>query len=115
MEFLRLDVIIVTNRPFSLFHEFVALLVDHKKKFLIIGNTNAITYQGVFPLIKANELWLGCTNFNVGMFFEVPDSWEQYHHIDAKSGKKIGRVSTSCWYTNLTMGEGTAAGFNVNG
>lgn len=101
---LRQADIVVTNPPFSLFSEFVALLMEHDKRFLVIGNTNAITYQEVFPHIKANRLWLGCTNFNVGMFFEVPDDWENFHHIDDESGKKIARVSTSCWYTNLDHG-----------
>lgn len=96
--------IVVTNPPFSLFSEFVGLLIKHDKKFLIIGNTNAITYQDVFPHIMENRLWLGCTNFNVGMFFEVPDDYEKFHHIDEETGKKIARVSTSCWYTNLDHG-----------
>ena len=96
--------IVVTNPPFSLFKEYVAQLVAHGKKFLIIGNTNAITYLEIFPLIQKNELWLGCTNFNVGMFFEVPDHWARFHHIDNETGKKIARVSTSCWYTNLDHG-----------
>jgi len=96
--------IVVTNPPFSLFKEYVAQLVAHKKKFLIIGNTNAITYLEIFPLIKGNKMWLGCTNFNVGMFFEVPDHWKHFHHIDKGTGRKIARVSTSCWYTNLDHG-----------
>jgi len=96
--------IVVTNPPFSLFREYVAQLVEHGKKFLIIGNTNAIKYKVVFPLIKDNKMWLGCTNFNVGMFFEVPDDWEHFHHIDKETGRKIARVSTSCWYTNLDHG-----------
>lgn len=96
--------IVVTNPPFSLFKEYVAQLVEHGKKFLIIGNTNSITYLEIFPLIKKNKLWLGCTNFNVGMFFEVPDHWERFHHIDKETGRKIARVSTSCWYTNLDHG-----------
>ena len=96
--------IVVTNPPFSLFKEYVAQLVEHGKKFLIIGNTNAITYLEIFPLIKENKLWLGSTNFNVGMFFEVPDHWERFHHIDKETGRKIARVSTSCWYTNLDHG-----------
>lgn len=96
--------IVITNPPFSLFKEYVAQLAEHKKKFLIIGNTNSITYLEIFPLIKSNKMWLGCTNFNVGMFFEVPDNWERFHHIDEDTGKKIARVSTSCWYTNLDHG-----------
>ena len=96
--------IVVTNPPFSLFREYIVQLVKHGKKFLIIGNTNSITYKEVFPLIKDNRLWLGCTNFNVGMFFEVPDDWEHFHHIDKETSRKIARVSTSCWYTNLDHG-----------
>ncbi len=104
VELLKQADIVVTNPRFSLFSEYVALLAKHRKNFLIIGNTNAITYKEVFPLIKDNRLWLGCTNFNVGMFFEVPDNWEKFHHIDEETGRKIARVSTSCWYTNLDHG-----------
>jgi Adenine-specific methyltransferase EcoRI len=96
--------IIASNPPFSLFREYVAQLVKYEKKFLIIGNTNSITYKEIFPQIKANKIWLGCTNFNVGMFFEVPDDWEKFHHIDDNTGRKIARVSTSCWFTNLDHG-----------
>jgi len=96
--------IVVTNPPFSLFREYISQLIAHKKKFLIIGNTNAITYKEIFPHIRDNKLWLGCTNFNVGMFFEVPSHWVRFHHIDNESGRKFARVSTSCWYTNLDHG-----------
>jgi hypothetical protein len=104
VEFLKHADIVVTNPPFSKFKEYVAQLAEHEKKFLMIGNTNAITYNDIFPLIKDNRLWLGCTNFNVGMFFEVPDHWKHFHHRDPVTGKKIARVSTSCWYTNLDHG-----------
>ncbi len=96
--------IVVTNPPFSLFRQYVAQLVDYGKKFLIIGNTNSITYKDIFPLIKENKVWLGCTNFNVGMFFEVPDHWKHFHHINQETGRKIARVASSCWYTNLDHG-----------
>lgn len=102
--FLKEADIVVTNPPFSLSREYVPQLVEHKKKFLIIGNTNWITYREHFQLIKGNKMWLGCTNFNVGMFFEVPDDWEKFHHIDTQTGRKIARVSTSCWFTNLDHG-----------
>ncbi len=104
VELLKQADIVVTNPPFSLFREYVALLVKHRKNFLIIGNTQSITYKEIFPLIKDNRMWLGCTNFNVGMFFEVPDDWKRFHHIDEETGRKIARVSTSCWYTNLDHG-----------
>ncbi|HMT08674.1 MAG TPA: adenine-specific methyltransferase EcoRI family protein [Pyrinomonadaceae bacterium] len=104
IELLKQADIVVSNPPFSLFKEYIAQIVEHDKKFLIIGNTNAITYLEIFPLIRDNKVWLGNTNFNVGMFFEVPDDWEKFHHIDKETGKKIVRVSTSCWYTNLDHG-----------
>ena len=94
--------IVVTNPPFSLFREYVAQLIKYDKKFLIIGNTNALTYKEIFKLIKDNKLRTGYTNFNVGMFFIVPKDWEKFHHID-KNGNKIARVSTSCWFTNLEV------------
>lgn len=104
VELLKAADIVVTNPPFSLFSEYIALIIKHEKRFLVIGNTNSITYKDIFPSIKDNKVWLGCTNFNVGMFFEVPDHWESFHHIDESSGKKIARVSTSCWFTNLDHG-----------
>jgi hypothetical protein len=94
--------IVITNPPFSLFREYVAQLVEYKKKFLIIGNTNAMTYKEIFKLFQEDKIRTGYTNFNVGMFFVVPDDWEHFHHID-ESGKKIARVSTSCWFTNLEV------------
>ena len=94
--------IVVTNPPFSLFREFVAQLEKYNKKFLLIGNTNAITYKEIFKLIEKDKFRTGYTNFNVGMFFVVPDDWEKFHHID-EEGNKIARVSTSCWFTNLEV------------
>ena len=102
VELLKQSDIVVTNPPFSLFREYITQLFDHKKQFLIIGKLNAITYKEVFRLIKDNKFRTGYTNFNVGMFFEVPEDWEQYHHTD-ENGKKIARVSTSCWFTNLEV------------
>jgi len=102
IELLKEADIVVTNPPFSLFREYVAQIVKYEKKFLIIGNTNALTYKKIFKLIKEDKLRTGYTNFNVGMFFVVPDDWEHFHHID-KNGKKIARVSTSCWFTNLEV------------
>lgn len=102
IELLKQADIVVTNPPFSLFREYVGQLMDYNKKFLIIGNTNALTYKDIFKLVKDNKIHTGYTNFNVGMFFEVPKEWEKYHHID-ENGKKIARVSTSCWFTNLDV------------
>lgn len=93
--------IVVTNPPFSLFREYVAQLVKFKKDFIVIGNTNALTYKKIFKLIKEDKLRTGHTNFNVGMYFFVPDDWEVYHKIE--NGRKLVRVSTSCWFTNLSV------------
>jgi hypothetical protein len=102
IELLKKSDIIVTNPPFSLFREYVSQLTEYNKKFVIIGNTNSLTYREIFKLVKDNKLRTGYTNFNVGMFFVVPDEWEKYHHID-ENGNKIARVSTSCWFTNLEV------------
>jgi len=93
--------IVVTNPPFSLFREFLALLEKYDKNFIIIGNTNALTYKETFRMFQEDKIRTGYTNFNVGMFFQVPDSWEKFHHIE--NGKKIARVSASCWFTNLPV------------
>ncbi|MBP3336990.1 MAG: adenine-specific methyltransferase EcoRI family protein [Clostridia bacterium] len=100
-ELLKQADIVVTNPPFSLFREYIATLVKYDKKFIVIGNTNALTYKEIFTLIKENRLRTGYTNFNVGMYFYVPDSWEKYHKIE--NGRKLVRVSTSCWFTNMEV------------
>ena len=101
--------IIVTNPPFSLFREFLAWIVEVDKKCLMIGNTNAITYKEVFPLIKDNKLWLGATGFSTDMVFGVPEGTvvpEAYK----KKAEKMGyvgnytRLGNSCWFTNLDHG-----------
>ena len=92
--------IVVTNPPFSLFREYVAQLVEHGKKFLIIGNKNAITYKELFPLIKNNELWMGVTAFSGGMWF-VADYTGKYEKV--VDGVKLINVP-AIWFTNLDHG-----------
>ncbi|MBQ9940774.1 MAG: adenine-specific methyltransferase EcoRI family protein [Clostridia bacterium] len=101
LELLKEADIVVTNPPFSLFRSFIATLTEYKKDFIIIGNTNSLTYRELFPLIRANKARTGYTNFNTGMFFEIPDDYETYHHIE--NGKKIARVASSCWITTLPV------------
>ena len=99
--------IIVTNPPFSLFREFLAWIVEANKKFVIIGNINAITYKETFPLIKENKIWLGATNFNKGMYFLVPDGFKYantYKFEREMDGKSVNRVPGVCWFTNLDHG-----------
>lgn len=102
IELLKEADIVVTNPPFSLFREYVNQLIEYNKPFIIIGNTNALTYKEIFKLFQSDSIRTGYTNFNVGMFFVVPDWFEKYARID-EDGHKIARVSTSCWFTSLPV------------
>src|SRR3989339_312451 len=107
VELLKQSDIVVTNPPFSLFREYVKQLFDYNKNFVIIGNMNAITYKEVFPKIKENKMWLGATNFNTGMYFQVPDEFiyaDSYKFEREKNGVKMNRVPGVCWFTNLDHG-----------
>ena len=101
--------IIVTNPPFSLFREFLAWIVEADKKCLMIGNTNAITYKEVFPLIKENRLWLGATGFSTDMVLEYPRA-PLFLRLTRKKAEKMGyvgnytRLGNSCWFTNMEHG-----------
>ncbi|MFM5587142.1 adenine-specific methyltransferase EcoRI family protein [Aeromonas rivipollensis] len=103
IELLKQADIVVTNPPFSLFREYVEQLVNHKKKFLIIGNVNAITYKEIFKLIKENMAWLGI-NLGRGVSgFIVPEHYELYGteaRIDV-SGNRIVSPNNCLWLTNL--------------
>jgi len=98
--------IVVTNPPFSLFREYVKQLFDYKKKFVIIGNINAITYKEIFPLIKNNKLWLGPSISSGDREFVVP------HYIfkeignwrTDENGVHYARVMGVRWFTNLDHG-----------
>lgn len=99
--------IVVTNPPFSLFREYIAQLVEYKKKFLIIGNVNAVTYKEVFPLIKQNKIWLGVSIHSGDREFRVPDSYPLEaagFRVDNKGNKYI-RVKGVRWFTNLDYKE----------
>ena len=85
VELLKQADIVVTNPPFSLFSEYVAQLVKYDKKFLIIGNINALKYKEIFPLIKANKIWIGG---NWVKSFTEPDG-------------KVTKMGNVVWYTNL--------------
>ena len=91
--------IVVTNPPFSLFREYVAQLVEYDKKFLIIGNKNAITYKEIFPLIKENKLWVGWTPITGSRWFEVPPDYEN-KFIKCVDGKRLVPIK-AVWFTNL--------------
>lgn len=101
IELLKKADIVVTNPPFSLFREYIAQLVEHNKKFLVIGNNNAITYKEVFRFIKEDKMWLGYNN-NKTMEFQLADSYTKWNRID-DNGKKYGSVPAITWFTNLQV------------
>ena len=95
--------IVVTNPPFSLFREYVAVLMEHQKKFLILGNMNALTYKEIFPLIRDNQLWYGASIHSGDRKFYVPDDYPLKASgcgVD-DNGRKFIRVKGVRWYTNL--------------
>ncbi len=99
--------IVVTNPPFSLFRDYIAQLVEHGKKFLIIGNMNAVTYKEVFPLLKENKVWLGPSIRSGDRVFGVPDDYP----LEAagcgvdENGKKFIKVKSVRWFTNMDFAE----------
>lgn len=95
--------IVVTNPPFSLFREYVAQLIQYGKKFLIIGNLNAMHYKEIFSLFKENKMWLGASIHSGDRKFTVPENYT----LDAAtcgiddSGQRFIRVKGVRWFTNL--------------
>ena len=100
--------IVVTNPPFSLFREYVAQLMKYEKKFVIVGNINAISYKEIFPLIKENKLWVGY-GFNLSMVFKTNYNNEleanRKYVISKGFDPNEGFVKTPavCWFTNLDI------------
>jgi hypothetical protein len=94
--------IVVTNPPFSLFREYVAQLIEHEKKFLIIGNQNVITYKEIFKLIKENKLWAGIENGGT-KWFRVPEHYDIQTETRIKTvdGQKFFSMGSVYWFTNL--------------
>lgn len=107
VELLKQSDIVVTNPPFSLFREYIQQLFDFEKQFVIIGNMNAVTYKEIFQKFKENKIWIGATNFNEGMYFQVPDNFEyadSYKFEREMDGVKVNRVPGVCWYANIDHG-----------
>ena len=104
LDILKESDIVVTNPPFSLFRKYVVLLVEHNKKFILIGNINAVSYKEIFPLIKEGKLWAGYS-FNKAMLFEVDEGYTYDKKATDKiaDGKKYARVPVIAWYTNLDI------------
>jgi hypothetical protein len=104
IELLKQSDIVVTNPPFSLFREYVKQLFEYEKKFVIIGNMNAITYIEIFPLIKSDRLWLG-NGFHAGnAYFATPTVRSNFASgvYDEKTG--LVKFRNCHWFTNLDHG-----------
>ena len=103
--------IIITNPPFSLFREFLNWILAANKKFIILGNVNAITYKEIFPLLKRNKIWIGYRSLNKDMFFRVPEDYGEYLLKNKKEGSAyrvingivMGRLGNACWFTNIDL------------
>lgn len=103
IEILKEADIVITNPPFSLFREYIAQLIEYDKKFIVLGNVNAITYKEIFPLIKENKLWLGASIHSGDREFRIPDDYPitaSGFRID-DDGNKYIRVKGVRWYSNL--------------
>ena len=106
IEFLKEADIVVTNPPFSLFREYVAQLMQYGKKFLIIGNGNAVTYKEIFPYIKDNKMWIGASKGMGGKAMEFVVDEKFYDATKGtvnkiENGKCYVGVNNTCWFTNL--------------
>lgn len=98
--------IVVTNPPFSLFRDFINLMVKKHKKFIVLGNLNAVKYKDIFPYIKRNEIWLGksirCGDTEFIVPFEHFDASKTKNYtIDKISGNKLVKVPSIRWFTNI--------------
>lgn len=107
VELLKQADIVVTNPPFSLFREYVTQLIEYNKKFLILGNKNAVTYSEIFPLFQDGKMWIGHTPMGTEMVFDIT---EEYGRELVASGRKrkytivdgvVKGRSQACWFTNM--------------
>lgn len=103
IELLKQADIVVTNPPFSMFREYVGQLMEYEKKFVIVGNHNAVSYKEIFPLLRENKIWLGYHNGD--MKFRVPDYYEprETRYWTDDDGNKWRSIGNGCWFTNLDI------------
>jgi len=112
VELLKQADIVVTNPPFATyFREYVEQLIQYNKKFIIIGNKNAVTFKEIFPLIKENKMWIGHRSMNQDFWFRVPDGMPYEKEIEGEKTKHI----MACWYTNLDISKRHDGLWHFNG
>ena len=99
VELLKQVDIVITNPPFSLFREYIAQLIEYDKKFIVIGNKNAVTYKEIFPLIRDNKMWIGGRSMNADFWLRVPEGQPFEKMIDNEPVKHI----MGCWFTNMDL------------
>ena len=105
IEILKEADIVITNPPFSLFIDYIKQLLEHNKNFIIIGNSNALHYKEIFPLIQNNKLWLGYKPISGGMDMIIPEKVFDINKVKKykinEKGEKIVNVQGICWFTNI--------------
>ena len=103
IKYLKKADVVITNPPFSLFREFISLITEFRKQFLVIGNANALTYKEIFPLIKNNKAWIG---YKFGdMSFKVPSdskARKTRYWVDER-GQKWRSLGNAMWLTNIDI------------
>ena len=101
IDLLRQADIVVTNPPFSLFREYISQLILYKKKFIVIGHQNAISYKDIFSLMRDNQIWLGF-GFKGAAGHFINSTYKNYATASDKKDGMI-RVSGVNWFTNLDI------------
>ena len=104
IELLKESDIVVTNPPFSLFREYIDMLIEYDKSFIVIGNNNAITYKDFFEYLHQNKIWLGYSS-NKTCVFRVGEGYDYDEKItkEKNDGYKYGKVPAISWFTNLDI------------
>ena len=104
LKYLDEATIVATNPPFFLFREYIACLIEHKKKFIILGSQNATTTKDIFPLFKENKVWYGASIHSGGIDFRIPDNYEEYsENVFIKSGHHYINLAGIRWFTNMDV------------
>lgn len=109
LDLLQMCDIVVTNPPFSLFKEYLPLLIEHKKKFLVLGNMNAVSYSQIWPLFREKKCWYGVTSAGKRLWFGVPEEYTftgklSDRRIETDGSKFVRMKGIVRWFTNLEHG-----------